>query len=116
MTQFSIVVEQESADAFMAWVDGLEGVRAYANTAAAARLCIHGALARQVHADVEKDLALLESRTEWYARGCNGLEDRSSYYASGDVVHDAGVDLALACAIVRKLQSVLDAVQRSSTP
>jgi len=51
MTQyFPIVVEQESNGTFSAWVAGLPGVYAAADTAAAARRGIRGALAAHLDA------------------------------------------------------------------
>ena len=43
----------------------------------------------------------LESRAEWYANGCDGLEDRESYYAGGDLAADAASDLRAACDMIR---------------
>jgi predicted RNase H-like HicB family nuclease len=51
MTQyFPVVVEQESNGAFSAWVAGLPGVYAAADTAAAAKRGIRGALAAHLDA------------------------------------------------------------------
>jgi predicted RNase H-like HicB family nuclease len=51
MTQyFPIIVEQESNGAFSAWVAGLPGVYAAADTAAAAKQAIRGALAAHLEA------------------------------------------------------------------
>ena len=51
MTQhFSVVVEQESNGTFSAWVAGLPGVYAAADTAAVAKRAIRGALAAHLEA------------------------------------------------------------------
>ena len=55
MTQyFPIVVERESNGAYSAWVAGLPGVYAAADTAAAAKRAIRGALA--AHLDALREL------------------------------------------------------------
>ena len=55
MTQyFPIVVERESNGAFSAWVAGLPGVYAAADTSAAAKRAIRGALA--AHLDALREL------------------------------------------------------------
>jgi len=51
MTQyFPIIIEQEANGAFSAWVAGLPGVYAAADTAAAAKRAIRGALAAHLDA------------------------------------------------------------------
>ncbi len=41
---------------------------------------------------------LLAERARWYRDGCDGLEDREGYFASGDVARDAASDLDSALA------------------
>lgn len=49
----------------------------------------------------------LKERMEWYRDGCEGLEDREGYYASGDCARDAARDLETALSEIRVLESVI---------
>lgn len=52
-------------------------------------------------------LATLTERAKWYRDGCEGLEDREGYYASGDCARDAASDLEVALAEIRVLERVI---------
>lgn len=52
-------------------------------------------------------LRTLAERARWYRDGCDGLEDREGYYASGDCARDAASDLETALSEIRVLESVI---------
>jgi hypothetical protein len=56
---------------------------------------------------VNQALQTLEERARWYRDGCEGLEDRDGYYASGDCARDAASDLETALSEIRVLERVL---------
>ncbi len=53
-------------------------------------------------------LDTLTERARWYRDGCDGLEDRDGYYASGDCARDAASDLEAALSEIRVLESVIE--------
>ena len=55
----------------------------------------------------EAALATLTERAAWYRDGCPFLEDRDSYYASGDCALDAASDLEAALNEIRVLELVI---------
>jgi hypothetical protein len=57
----------------------------------------------------------LTERAAWYREGCDGLEDREGYYASGDVARDAASDLQTAISEIRVLERVIS-LMRASLP
>lgn len=58
----------------------------------------------ETNAEVYRNLA---ERARWYREGCEGLEDREGYYASGDCARDAASDLEAALSEIRVLESVI---------
>lgn len=52
-------------------------------------------------------IKLLSDRAAWYRDGCEGLEDREGYYASGDCARDAASDLETALSEIRVLEDVI---------
>jgi hypothetical protein len=58
---------------------------------------------------------LLTDRAEWYRDGCDGLEDRDGYYASGDCASDAASDLESALAEITALRQQVQALERQLT-
>lgn len=52
-------------------------------------------------------LTVLAERAKWYRDGCEGLEDRDGYYASGDCARDAASDLETALSEIRVLERVI---------
>lgn len=50
---------------------------------------------------------LLAARAAWYRDGCEGLEDREEYFASGDCARDAASDLETALSEIRVLEAVI---------
>lgn len=58
----------------------------------------------ETNAEVYRNLA---ERAQWYRNGCPGLEDRDTYYASGDCARDAASDLESALSEIRVLELVI---------
>jgi hypothetical protein len=52
-------------------------------------------------------ISFYEDRAVWYREGCQGLEDREGYYASGDCAKDAAADIFALCSRVRDLEAAL---------
>jgi hypothetical protein len=52
--------------------------------------------------DVLKNLS---ERAQWYRDGCPDVEDRDSYFGSGDCAQDAASDLEAALSEIRALAS-----------
>lgn len=59
---------------------------------------------------------VLNERVEWYRDGCEGLEDRQVYYASGDCARDAASDLETALSEIRVLESVIAKLRSHRAP
>jgi hypothetical protein len=53
-------------------------------------------------------LATLTGRATWYREGCDHLEDRAAYFASGDVARDAASDLDDAVSEIRALRKRIE--------
>jgi hypothetical protein len=61
----------------------------------------------RISAQATETLRTLTERAAWYRDGCDGLEDRDGYYASGDCARDAASDLETALSEIRVLESVI---------
>jgi hypothetical protein len=57
---------------------------------------------------------LFEARARWYRDGCDGLDDRDEYFASGDCARDAGSDLDAVLSEVRVLEQVIVKLRESA--
>lgn len=61
----------------------------------------------------QSQVKALEERAKWYSDGCDGLEDRESYYKSGDCASDAARDLYTALRVIDRQRQRADELKRA---